>query len=139
MVNDTYGHDIGDIVIKELSEILTSSIRKSDIAFRFGGEEFLVLLYNCDNKQVGIIAENIRVTFEKKLLNANNGITFSKTLSIGTSIFPNDTGTIWRTIKFADIALYSAKRTGRNKVVQFDEKLLEKNNLKLKDFDKLSN
>ena len=125
MVNDTYGHDIGDIVIKELADILKSSIRKSDIAFRFGGEEFLVLLYNCDEDKIDKIAEKIRNDFSQKVLKANNGITFSKTLSIGCSIFPMNAKTIWKAIKFADISLYKAKNSGRNRVVQFSQKLLE--------------
>lgn len=125
MVNDNYGHDIGDIVIKELSKVLKNTIRKSDIAFRFGGEEFLVLLYNCNVDMVERIAQKIRISFEEKVHNANNEITFTKTLSIGTALSPNDAKSIWKSIKFADISLYKAKNSGRNKVVNFDSKYLD--------------
>ncbi|WP_024954416.1 GGDEF domain-containing protein [Sulfurospirillum arcachonense] len=129
VVNDTYGHDVGDIVIKELAEILKTSIRKSDIAFRFGGEEFLILLYNCNHAQIIEIAEKIRTNFEKKIITMENGKTFSKTLSVGSSIYPTDANSIWKAIKYSDIALYEAKETGRNKVVQFEQKLLKNNDI----------
>lgn len=129
MVNDTYGHDVGDKVIQTLSKVLTSSIRESDIAFRFGGEEFLVLLFNCNEEKVEEISQKIRTTFSDITIQASNGESFKKTLSIGTSLFPKDTDSIWKAIKFADISLYKAKESGRNKVVKFTKELLEDTNL----------
>jgi diguanylate cyclase (GGDEF)-like protein len=129
MVNDTYGHDVGDKVIKVLADVLLSSIREADIAFRFGGEEFLILLHNCTKEGVEEVAQKIRQNFEKQVIEANPSKRFTKTLSIGTSLFPQDTDAIWKAIKYADIALYKAKNSGRNKVVTFSAELLEKANM----------
>ena len=123
MVNDTYGHDVGDKAIKILSKILQESIRESDTAFRFGGEEFLVLLYQCDKAMVEKIAQKIRLAFEKAPIQANNGASFYKTLSVGASIYPKDSDSMWKCIKFADIALYNAKENGRNCVKVFEESM----------------
>lgn len=123
MVNDTYGHDIGDIALRRLSKVLKESIRESDVAFRFGGEEFIILLYNCEESKIQQIAENIRTKFEKEKIVVDKNTSFSKTLSIGISLFPKDADSFWKVIKFADIALYHAKDTGRNRVIRYDESL----------------
>lgn len=129
-VNDTYGHDVGDKVIKVLSESVLKSIRDADIAFRYGGEEFLVMLYNCEDEHIDLIANKIRTTFSGEKIKTSRGETFSKTLSIGYSRFPSDSDSIWRCIKFADIALYEAKETGRNKVIKFVDAMLGEGELK---------
>ena len=128
MINDNYGHDVGDDAIRIVSNVIKSSIRSSDIAIRYGGEEFLVLLYNCDEENVLKIADNIRKNFSKEKISAK-GETFSKTLSIGCSLFPKDSDSIWKCIKYADVSLYHAKASGRNRVVRFDEELLKNSNL----------
>jgi len=124
-VNDTFGHDAGDEVLKELSKVLITNLRDSDFAIRFGGEEFLVILQNIKKEEdILKVAEKIRKTFEitKIVVSAK---TIKKTISIGVSIFPKDTKKIWEAIKYADLALYEAKRNGRNKIVKFNSKLLE--------------
>lgn len=122
MVNDTYGHDAGDIIIKALAELLQSSIRKSDLAIRYGGEEFLVLLHNTTAEGALSVAEKIRVNFnEKKFQFAND--TVQKSLSIGIAHFPIQADSIWKVIKFADIALYEGKHTGRNRVIEFEDRM----------------
>jgi diguanylate cyclase (GGDEF)-like protein len=119
MVNDTYGHDAGDIVIKSLSEILQSSVRKADLPIRYGGEEFLILLHNTTPEGAFEVAEKIRIYFsEKKYLFGDE--TVQKTLSMGIAHFPSDADSIWKVIKFADLALYEAKHTGRNRVIEFE-------------------
>ncbi len=126
MVNDTYGHDIGDIVIKGLSEVLTSSIRRADLAIRYGGEEFVVLLHNTSLEGAMIVADNIRTAFAVKKFNVgNSGELLQKTLSVGVSNYPNQADSIWKSIKFADIALYSAKHNGRDKVVAFEQSMFD--------------
>jgi diguanylate cyclase (GGDEF)-like protein len=119
MVNDTYGHDSGDIVIKSLAEILQETIRKADLAIRYGGEEFLVLLYNTTPEGAVQVAEKIRARFNEKKYHFGND-TVEKTLSIGVSHFPSHADSIWKVIKYADLALYEGKHTGRNRVIQFE-------------------
>ena len=123
-VNDTLGHDAGDEVLKELSKVLVNSVRDSDFVVRFGGEEFIIILQNIkDKKEIIKVAEKIRETFAQTKISVS-GKTLTKTISIGVSIFPEDTTKIWECIKFADLALYDAKHNGRNKVVAFNEKML---------------
>ena len=130
MVNDTHGHDVGDKAIRILSKILKDSIRESDTAFRFGGEEFLILLHQCEESMIEHIAQKIRLAFEKAPIQGSNGASFYKTLSIGASIFPKDSDSLWKCIKFADIALYNAKENGRNCVKTFDKKMVEGKEMK---------
>jgi len=122
MVNDTYGHDSGDIVIKSLAEILQESIRKADLAIRYGGEEFVVLLHNTTPEGAVSVAEKIRTRFNEKKYQFGND-TVQKTLSIGIAHFPSQADSIWKVIKFADIALYEGKHTGRNRVIEFEERM----------------
>ncbi|WP_294966521.1 GGDEF domain-containing protein [Sulfurimonas sp.] len=124
MINDNYGHDVGDEAIRMVSGVIRSSIRKADMAIRYGGEEFLVLLYNCEEEKIVKIAETIRVEFSKQKIYAD-GESFSKTLSVGCSNFPKDSDSIWKCIKFADMSLYQAKDTGRNKVIAFKQDMLD--------------
>ena len=125
-VNDTYGHDAGDKVLKELSKLLLENVRESDFVVRFGGEEFIVILQNIkDESGIVKVAEKIREAFENTKININ-GKTITKTISIGVAVYPTNTDKIWEAIKFADLALYEAKHTGRNKVVLFSEEILAK-------------
>lgn len=117
-VNDTYGHDAGDTVLKKLSELFTSIISKDDIAFRFGGEEFLIFMPNEETAQSTI--ENIRTTFENTVFNVNSH-QINKTLSAGISYYKGDGDSVWQIIKCADLALYEAKNTGRNKTILFKD------------------
>lgn len=118
-VNDNYGHDVGDKVIVGLSRVLQTNIRKSDLAIRYGGEEFIVMLYNANEKGTVDVAKKIHAAFGKLQFDVNNGETMQKSISIGIAKFPSDGDTIWKCIKYADTALYVAKTTGRNKVVEY--------------------
>jgi diguanylate cyclase (GGDEF)-like protein len=129
MINDTYGHDVGDEAIRVVSRVIKESIRSSDVAIRFGGEEFIVLLHNCDREHIKEVAEKIRTSFEKQKISADSK-TFTKTLSVGAVMFPDDSSSIWKCIKYADISLYHAKEHGRNQVVCFDESLLKDEDMK---------
>lgn len=121
-VNDEYGHDVGDKVLKGLAVILQNTVRSSDIIIRYGGEEFLILLTDCEENMVRDVAEKIRNAVEKEVFPLDNG-SLRKTISVGTSLFPKDTEAFWECVKFADIALYKAKESGRNRVVNFDKSL----------------
>jgi diguanylate cyclase (GGDEF)-like protein len=122
MVNDTYGHDVGDIVIRALGKVISSDIRNSDLAIRYGGEELVILLHNATEEGTMKVAEKIKKDFGDQKFKGGTE-TFQKTLSIGVSMFPSDADSIWKCIKFADIALYKAKEGGRNKILKFDTKM----------------
>ena len=118
MINDTYGHDAGDIVLKSFSNLIISCIRESDVAVRYGGEEFIVILTNVGNDaDILKIANNINMMTSKLDIKIDNTTVLNKTVSIGISIFPNDADNIDTLITKADEALYLAKNNGRNRVV----------------------
>ena len=114
-VNDTYGHDVGDVVIKGLGEILRRQKRATDLVARFGGEEFIVLCEQTDERGALLLAERIREELEKTKFHTEHG-PMSVTCSLGVATFP-EAGDSWETLfKSADEALYVSKRSGRNRV-----------------------
>jgi len=125
MVNDTYGHDVGDKVIVEIGKLLKDSIRESDLAIRYGGEEFVVMLHNADDEGTMKVAKKIHEEFARLIFEVGIGETMQKTMSIGIAKFPIDGDSIWKCIKFADTALYKAKTTGRNKIVEYTSDMSE--------------
>jgi diguanylate cyclase (GGDEF)-like protein len=122
MVNDTYGHDAGDTVLKALAKVLTTSVRTSDYVIRYGGEEFLILLQETDAEKSLNVAEKIRAAVQELKIQVAGGM-LQKTISIGVSGMPEDSDTFWQAVKFADVALYHAKDTGRNRVIRFTREL----------------
>lgn len=129
MVNDTYGHDAGDAVLKALSRVLTESVRTSDFVIRYGGEEFLILLQEADAKAAMDVGEKIRAAVQDLKVQVAGGL-LQKTISIGISGYPEDSDTFWQAVKYADVALYHAKDTGRNRVVRFTRELWGEGNQK---------
>ena len=122
-VNDEYGHESGDSVLKALAHIMQNAVRQSDLVIRYGGEEFLILLVDCHpEKFAEQIAEKIRSKVEDHQFRIEGG-NLRKTLSIGVSEFPKDTTAFWEAVKFADVALYRAKEEGRNRVIRFDSSM----------------
>jgi diguanylate cyclase (GGDEF)-like protein len=117
-VNDTFGHDAGDRVLKGLSEIFKRVIKKEDIAFRFGGEEFLVFMPNAMEAKETI--QKIKDEFEKTIFDIGHE-SINKTLSAGISCYKDDEKSVWQIIKYADVALYEAKNSGRNKIVLYKD------------------
>ncbi len=123
-VNDTHGHDAGDMVLKQLAEIILKSSRSADLVARYGGEEFVVILPETEANAARDVAERIRKTVETQEFRINaKGDTIHKTISIGLATFMENPGN--RTtgevatdlLKQADEALYRAKNGGRNQVV----------------------
>jgi two-component system, cell cycle response regulator len=113
-VNDTHGHDVGDLVIKGLGEVLKRQKRATDLVARFGGEEFIVLCEQTDEKGAMLLAERIREELGKTKFRTP-GATLSVTCSVGVSSFPQ-AGASWETLfKAADEALYVSKRSGRDR------------------------
>ena len=113
MVNDTYGHNVGDDVLVHLSNLIKSNIRGSDIFARWGGEEFVILLPNININKAKDIAENLRVIVESEPFDIVDNIT----CSFGVSTFV-EFDTLETLVKRADDALYQAKESGRNRVCQ---------------------
>ena len=124
MVNDTYGHDAGDAILQKLSKTMKESISENEFIIRFGGEEFLIIMKNPTPESAKELATKINQEFAKLIFTFNNE-SFSKTVSIGYAFFPSDTDQIWKCIKYADLCLYKAKETGRNKVIRFTKELLK--------------
>lgn len=115
-VNDNHGHDIGDIVLKEMTKVCLTQLRLTDVLARLGGEEFAVLLPETDIIAATKLAERLRVAVETKPITTPKG-GLPITVSLGVAQFaPNESG-IDSALKRADEALYEAKRTGRNKVL----------------------
>lgn len=114
-VNDTYGHNAGDLVLKEFSAQIKKCIREKDVFVRYGGEEFL-LLVPADLTEATKIAERIRTTIESTIINYNNTI-IPITVSIGIAKYNGQLQENF--IKEADIALYQAKNNGRNQIITF--------------------
>jgi diguanylate cyclase (GGDEF)-like protein len=113
-VNDTYGHDVGDVVIKGLGEILKRQKRTTDMVARFGGEEFVVLCEQTDEKGAMLLAERIREELKKTTFHTPQG-PLSVTCSIGVATFP-EAGSSWEQLfKASDEALYVSKRSGRDR------------------------
>jgi diguanylate cyclase (GGDEF)-like protein len=113
-VNDTYGHDVGDTVIRGVGDVLKRHKRNTDVVSRFGGEEFVALCEQTDATGAMLLAERIREELAKIVFHAPNG-TLSVTCSIGVATFP-DAGHSWEALfKSADEALYVSKRSGRNR------------------------
>ncbi len=114
-VNDTHGHVIGDAVLKRLGDIFRSSVRENDLVFRYGGEEFAVILPNTGEKGARYVAERIRATTEATVFEPGT-IDLKLTISIGIETCPQ-APSIHDLIVAADQALYKAKKQGRNQVV----------------------
>ncbi|MDO8959296.1 MAG: diguanylate cyclase [Rhodocyclaceae bacterium] len=117
-VNDTHGHEAGDKVLKTLADVLLRNVRRSDIAVRYGGEEFLLALMDTGADAAMKVAEKIRGEVEATKVPLPGGM-LQKTISIGVAEFPGDSDTFWQVVKFADVALYAAKASGRNRVARF--------------------
>lgn len=116
VLNDTYGHSFGDVVLRVFSQGLARSIRGTDSAFRYGGEEFLILLPQTDINGAIRIAEHIKKRTENEVFESGN-ITAKVTLSGGISSFhQNKPRSSIEMITFADTALYASKKAGRNRM-----------------------
>ncbi len=115
-VNDTFGHDAGDAVLKAFAEILKVNTRQSNICTRWGGEEFLIMITHTDRENANTVVERIRKQFETKEFIFETG-TIAVTASFGIAGFrgvkPPDVGAL---VACADTALYAAKSKGRNRV-----------------------
>ena len=110
-VNDNWGHETGDTVLRELTSIIKEMLRDEDILYRWGGEEFLLILACVNIEEAVSIVERIRIKVKNHLFADNISITFSAGISMH-----QEGGEFMQTMRKADFALYSAKKSGRNRV-----------------------
>lgn len=120
--NDSYGHDVGDTVLKNLAKKLQKGIRNGDVVCRYGGEEFILILPNATLTQTMVRAEEIRGDVEKNMGMKLKGKEIKITISLGVSVYNPDADDIEDIIKAADRGLYVAKADGRNLVRSFGGK-----------------
>ncbi len=128
-VNDTYGHLIGDQILRELSRVIAETVRKIDIPARYGGEEFVVILPETTKDDAVVIAERLRKNISKITVAANETTTISPTTSIGVAQYPYDGVDPKTLINAADTALYHSKNNGKNIVSTYSKdgcKLIER-------------
>ena len=126
-VNDTLGHDIGDLILKETANRLHNSVRSSDTVFRVGGDEFLILLRDIkDTRDVDRVAEKILSAFVEPAI--IEGKPMNITISIGAAVSPDDTKNSDEMVKFADIAMYAAKRDQETSYKVFNPSMLKRVN-----------
>jgi len=116
-VNDNHGHDIGDAVLREFAERLRRNIRGVDLACRFGGEEFVVLMPDTDYRQAQGVAERVRMAVAERGFETQESRPLMVTCSVGVALNETALDTPETILKRADVALYRAKREGRNRVV----------------------
>jgi diguanylate cyclase (GGDEF)-like protein len=121
LLNDNYGHALGDQMLSNVAAILKASLRSCDWVGRWGGEEFLAILPDTDAIEALNIAERLRAEVERSSI-PFNGQTIRATASIGVASFPRDGATPDFLLRAADVALYEAKKTGRNRVTAAGEK-----------------
>ena len=120
--NDSFGHEAGDLVLRELASVLRRFARQSDVASRYGGEEFLVLLPECPFDAALRKAEQLREEAAKLKLEHNDRALGSVTVSIGVAAFPDHAQEAKALLRCADEALYDAKAAGRDRVVGYSGK-----------------
>lgn len=117
-INDTYGHQAGDIVLKEVAHVLADIMRTTDVLARFGGEEFVILLAGTHRTPAYEIAERIRKTIEETPFKISKADTLTVTMSIGLAMIDKDSPihTTQQLLSAADQAVYAAKVSGRNRI-----------------------
>ena len=121
-VNDTYGHETGDLLLVKVGEILNFSIRVSDLAGRMGGDEFAVLLQEIDDRISAVrIIKRILAKINDPIM--MNGIEIRIGTSIGISVYPNDAADAKTLLRFADMAMYQVKRTQKGSYLFYKDYL----------------
>jgi diguanylate cyclase len=115
-VNDTYGHAVGDIVLKELAAILERNCRAFDFVARVGGEEFCILLLDCPSDRSLEIGTRIRNSVKEHKFPIGQNKYINITISIGAATYPDTIANIEELVEKADVGLYKAKQTGRDRI-----------------------
>ncbi|ANF82844.1 hypothetical protein A3K93_12035 [Acinetobacter sp. NCu2D-2] len=126
-INDTYGHDLGDRVLQIIADTARKEMRQSDLLARFGGEEFVVLLNDTQIQDAIVIAERLRSSIQKQYLYETPERSLRFTISVGLAELESPLQNLDDLIKKADIALYAAKASGRNRVEVYHPNMLQNN------------
>jgi len=124
-VNDTYGHHVGDEVLKMFAEVLRESARSVDLVARWGGEEFVVLCEETGREAAYQVAERIRTGMQVRLLQVSEETTLQVTCSLGVATYPLDADSPHALVEKADAFLYAAKSQGRNRVVSAQRETIQ--------------
>jgi len=119
-VNDSYGHQIGDIVLQQVAQRLRRILRRTDFLARYGGEEFIALAPQTPADRALILAERLRQVIAESPIPVADNLQIHITISIGVAVFPDHAQNESELIGAADAALYKAKQTGRNRVCMFE-------------------
>ncbi|MDM5263495.1 EAL domain-containing protein [Sulfurovum sp. XTW-4] len=128
-VNDNYGHDIGDLLLKEIAKVLQSEIRTLDHIGRLGGDEFLIIIDTINNVDIFLKLQKLIAKFKEPFHIEGNDIIIG--MSIGGVMYPEDGNDVITLLKNVDIAMYQAKHEGRNRVVFFSIELGKKIQLEI--------
>ncbi len=131
-VNDGHGHLVGTKLLKDVASIIKNCVRPSDFCYRYGGDEFVVLVKNCSFAESKVIGERILANISSEIFYVNDseglqgGSEFKLTVSIGIACFPEDASSRTEIVKIADKMMYKAKQTGRGKVCHTKELFSDK-------------
>jgi diguanylate cyclase (GGDEF)-like protein len=121
-LNDDFGHRVGDVTLQKIASVLRNATRPGDRVYRYGGEEFLFIFEDVEEAEAIAVADRVREAVAATPLTADNLEPIGPvTISIGLAILPDHGIDIEELIRFADSAMYSAKQTGRNRVVIWKE------------------
>ncbi len=123
-VNDSYGHDVGDLLLQEVAEVIQGGLREGSFLSRLGGDEFLAILPACDQDAAALISQRLLDLFQEPLRVGERQL--AVTPSIGVAIFPEHGEDIGTLLKHADTAMYEAKRQGRNAFSLYMDQLGER-------------
>lgn len=116
-VNDLFGHTAGDTLLRQVGELLRNNLRAGDIAARYGGDEFLILLSDCPVPQAAEIAERLRAQIGVLGESRQYGGACRATVSMGIAVYPGDGDTVETLFEAADRHLLAAKQTGKDHIV----------------------
>jgi len=120
-LNDTWGHIVGDYILKQIGNLVRENLRCSDLACRYGGEEFAVIIFDSTSKDTYQCAEKLRQGIKNLHLEYNQYVLPQITVSLGVAVYPQDGNHVETLINLADTALYQAKKQGRDRAVTTSE------------------
>jgi len=122
--NDLFGHEVGDRILRHFAQTITGAMRETNLAARFGGEEFLVLLPDTNAKSCLLVAERIRKAVARMIVPSGTDKPLPQTtVSLGIAVYPDHGRTLEEVLQAADKALYESKRGGRNRSTLYIEQV----------------